>query len=155
MDLVDLENAIDWDHFFNTQVAQSGHGFFRGRLYQRGYGLGNIFRGLFKILSPVVKKVGKSVGKQALHTGAQIAGDWAEGKDIKASTKRRAKEGFSHLAKKVAKQTGTGTRKRLVKGPQKGKGLGRRKNCARKAPIGRKKKTPRLGVQKTDIFTDI
>ena len=51
--------------------------------YQRGGGIGNIFRSLFRMILPTAKSAAATVGKQALSTGAQIASDLVQGRDIK------------------------------------------------------------------------
>ncbi len=91
---------------------------FQGLPYQRGGGIGNVFRGLLRILLPVAKTAGKALGKQALRTGAAIASDIAEGRDIKESATTRGAEALSTMVKKA-------TRKK--RGKQKGRGLGTRK----------------------------
>ena len=113
-----------WAQYYAGQATQSGAGF-QGLRYQRGAGLGSIFRGLFRFLLPVAKSAGKAVGKQALATGAQIASDVVGGANIKTAAKRRARAGAAKLMKRAARKIQTG------------KGLGRRppkKRAARKKP---------------------
>ena len=114
-------------HYVNQQ---NGKGF-SGIPYQRGNGLGSLFRGLFRVLLPVVKSAGRAVGKQALRTGAQIASDLVAGESLKSSVENRGRRGASNLLKKAAAEI-----------KQQGKGIGARKEkpVKRKAPT--KKKTP-------------
>ena len=147
----DPETAIDWDRYFLEQVGQSGHGnFFQGQLYQRGSGIGNIFRGIFKLLLPVAKRVGRTVGKQALSTGSRIAGDLIEGVPLNSAIKTHGATGIRAVGQKLGSQMlarhtpkrrkATTSKKTKV---QKGRGLGSRK---RKKTGGRKSVT--LGVLK-------
>jgi hypothetical protein len=53
-----------------------------GRRYQRGHGLGNIFGGLFKAAMPLLKKGAKTLEREALKTGLNIAGDVVQGQSF-------------------------------------------------------------------------
>ncbi|MCP4125017.1 MAG: hypothetical protein GY751_25015 [Bacteroidetes bacterium] len=76
---------------------------YSGLPYQRGTGIGNVFRGLIRYLLPVAKTVGKSLGKQALRTGAQIASDIAGGDKLEESVKKRGGQAIKAMGKKVTK----------------------------------------------------
>lgn len=65
---------------------------FTGTRYQRGHGLGSILRTLARVAVPLVKKGAKVLGKEALKTAGQVAGDAAAGKNIKQAAKRRMME---------------------------------------------------------------
>jgi len=103
----------EWEDYYMEQAEQAGAGFI-GMPYQRGGGLGSIFRGIFRALLPIAKSAGKNIGRQALATGAQIAADVAGGEGIKAAAKRRGREGVSNILKKAHNklQTGSGIGKR-------------------------------------------
>ena len=143
MEVFDAENSVDWDLFFRTQIAQHGNGYFYGSPFQRGWGpkgqtghgLGNIFRSLFRFLVPVAKKAVKVVGKQALRSGIDVAGDVVDGQSIKQSLKSRGREGLQNLVKKARGE---------ISG-QEGKGLGSRQRKVKK----RKAQRPvKIGVVK-------
>ena len=125
----------DWAEFYLSNAEQTGHGLagFQGMPYQRGNGLGSLFRGLFRMILPVAKKVGKVVGKQALSTGAQVASDVASGNyNLKESLKKRTREGLSNVLDKGSKhfsQTGAGLGIRPTK---------KRKTIKRLVPRGEK-----------------
>jgi len=135
-----------WAQYYNSQALQHGSGFV-GQPYQRGAGLGSLFRGLFRAILPVAKSVGKSVGRQALQTGTEIASDVLAGKSIKDSAELRGRVAASKLLKKAGRNI-AGKR-------QKGRGLGirnRRKKTTRspatiKGPAkrGRKRAKDQLG----------
>ena len=59
---------------------------------QRGYGLGGLFKGLMRVVTPHIKQGLKQVGRKALKTGLQVVADVSEGKNLKNSLKRRAEE---------------------------------------------------------------
>ena len=106
----------DWAAFYLADAKQTGHGLegFHGVPYQRGNGLGSLFRGLFRMILPVAKKVGKAVGKQALRSGAKVASDVVSGDyNIQDSLKKRGREAASSLLTKAGQHF------------QKGSGLGR------------------------------
>lgn len=108
-------NEKTWSQYYNSQALQHGSGFV-GLPYQRGAGLGSLFRGLFRAILPVAKSVGKSVGRQALQTGTEIASDVLAGKSLKDAAEERGKVAASKLLKKAGRQI-AGKR-------QKGSGLG-------------------------------
>ena len=66
---------------------QLGYGLpaYRGVAMQRGYGLGGMFRGLMRAVTPHLKQGLKQVGKRALQTGLQVMSDVSEGKNLKSS----------------------------------------------------------------------
>ena len=69
-------------------LKQTGNGMpaFAGAQYQRGHGLGNVLRTLTKFALPILKKGARSVGKQVLKTGMNIAQDAIHGQNIKSAT---------------------------------------------------------------------
>lgn len=105
-----------WQSYYTAQARQTGHGLsgFEGIPYQRGYGLGSFFRGLLRMIIPVAKSAGKSaikaIGKEALATGASIAGDLVQGRDLKSAVEEHGRNAAGNLltkaGNKVRKQTG-------------------------------------------------
>jgi hypothetical protein len=99
-------------------LIQSGRGMgaYSGDRFQRGYGLGSIFGALLRSILPVAKSVAKTVGRQALRTGAEVAQDYLQGGDIKESIKTRGKQGAKQLlakgVQKVMRGRGLGVRSR-------------------------------------------
>jgi hypothetical protein len=59
--------------------------------YQRGHGLGSIFGGLFKAAMPLLKKGAKTLEREALKTGLDIARDVVQGRNSKQAAKLRLK----------------------------------------------------------------
>jgi hypothetical protein len=86
-------------HRYNTEayhdyyIHQAGKGYpvFAGRRYKKGHGLGNIFEGLFKAAMPLLKKGAKTLEREALKTGLNIARDVVQGRNIKQAAKSRLK----------------------------------------------------------------
>jgi hypothetical protein len=77
--------------------AGSGISVYGGVENQKGHGLGSILGSLFRSATPLLKSIGKKVGKQVLHSGLQVADDVLSGSNLKQSLKRRAKEGAISL----------------------------------------------------------
>ena len=55
--------------------------YFTGARVQRGHGFGSLFSGLLRSVVPLTRR--GALGKRAMTTGAQIAGDVVAGKYIK------------------------------------------------------------------------
>ena len=105
-----------------TRTVGYGHlPYFQGPVYQRGHGLGSFFGGLFRAALPLLKQGAKTLGKQALQTGLQVAGDVIENKrPIKESFRSRLREAGSTLRSKAENKvakiiSGSGKRKRTQK----------------------------------------
>ncbi|GFY59425.1 uncharacterized protein TNIN_318751 [Trichonephila inaurata madagascariensis] len=67
-----------------------------------GYGIGGWFKRLFRSALPFLSR--GAVGKEVLRTGAQIANDLLEGRNLQESAEERAKEMGRILAKKAIKK---------------------------------------------------
>jgi hypothetical protein len=93
--------------FKNYYLQQAGNGlpYYQGSPYQRGYGLGGVFRNIFKWIMPIVKEhalpVAKSVGKELLRTATNVAQDTLSGEDLKHSAKKRLKESFKNISENL------------------------------------------------------
>lgn len=93
---------VEWSSFANTSpehvVQYGGYSVFRGMPYQRGNGLGSVFRHLMRYLVPI----GKAIGRQGLETGNQVLSNVLEGKDLKESLVTESKAGLKNLLDKAA-----------------------------------------------------
>lgn len=106
----------DWLAYFERQ---SGEGVFRGLMYQRGAGIGSIFRSMFRYLLPIAKTIGREVGLEGLATGSRILGEVAGGKDVKGAVVDESREGLRKLLNRAStrmneRQTGSGRRNKVV-----------------------------------------
>ena len=96
---------------FWSSFLQTGNGMpaFVGVPYQRGRGLGSLFRRLFRFAMPLLKSAAKAVGKEALHTTANIATDLAKGVTNPTEVlKSRGREAASNLASRLVQHINTG-----------------------------------------------
>jgi hypothetical protein len=99
----------DTKAYHDYYIHQAGKGYlmFAGRRYQRGHGLGSIFGGLFKAAMPLLKKGAKTLGREALKTGLNIAGDVVQGRNIKPAAEARLKSTGQNLFQKAMYTVGS------------------------------------------------
>lgn len=99
--------------------------YFRGAApYQRGYGfqtgdgIGSVFKGLWRFFLPVLRRVGTTVGEEALNTGHRIMDRMKEGESLKNALTNEGKRGIDNVLDKggLPKQFGTGKRSIKRKG---------------------------------------
>ena len=107
---------------------------FAGARYQRGHGLGSVFKGLFRTAIPLLKG-------PVLRAGARLAGDVLRGKNMKQALKNRVAPFVGDLMQAVGAKNNNNNRKRRAPAPK------RRKRAA-PAPRGR----PRKSARHSDIF---
>ena len=77
---------MNYDDYYARQVG-GALPYFTGARVQKGHGFGS---GLLRSVAMLIKREALALGKCALTTGAQIAGDVAAGQNIKKATTRRA-----------------------------------------------------------------
>ena len=87
---------MNYDDYYARQVG-GALAYFTGARVQRGHGFGSLFSGLLRSVAPLIKRGAVALGKRALTTGAQIAGDVVAGQNINNATKRRATALISSL----------------------------------------------------------
>ena len=97
------------DDYYLRQAK--GAPYFRGPAYQRGHGLGGIFRALmrvatpiFRSAAPIVKAGAKEVARDAIRAGAEIANDAISGRDIGSSIEQHGNEAAERLIGKGTKK---------------------------------------------------
>ena len=57
----------------------------------RGYGLGNVLGGLFRVAAPLLKKGGKALLKEGAKTGLGVLSDVLSGNSLKTAAKNRSR----------------------------------------------------------------
>lgn len=62
---------------------------YSGAAFQKGHGVGGLFRGLFRMAIPLMKSVGASLGRRAVKAGVALAGDALRGRNMKDAVKNR------------------------------------------------------------------
>lgn len=115
-------NVKTYEQYFKNQAGGATLPGFRGASVQRGYGLGSMFRSLFRFAFPLVKSGAKTVGKTALNTGIEIAKDALAGKNLRTAAVERAREAGGQLKQRaltavkntLVSQTGTGRKRKAA-----------------------------------------
>lgn len=104
-----------WKNAYYAYYLRQAGGGCQGPVFQRGNGIGSIFKGLVRCITPICKPAVKAVGKEAFGLGTRMFGDISTGQDPKSSLKRNVKLAGStllHQAGEKVAQFGSGKRKR-------------------------------------------
>ena len=109
------------DPYFRYYSHQAGSGYnvYRGAPYQEGYGIGSFLGGLFRSVFPLLKQGAKTVGKELLRTGINVAGDVLDNNSpIEEALKTRWQEAKSNLKTKAKNKinqvlVGSGKKKKV------------------------------------------
>ena len=94
--------------YHENYIRQAGKEYpvFARRSYQGRHGLGNIFGGPFKAAMHLLKKGAKTLEREALKTGLNIAGDVVQGRNIKQVAQSRLKSTGQNLFQKAMDTVG-------------------------------------------------
>lgn len=115
-------------HYSSSFQGGSGmYPVFSGSRYQRGSGVGDIFKGLWRTAVPFIKKGLYGIGRYALRSGGRLLDDLEQGTNLKTAAKARFDE---------AKRDAIGT----VIGNQDGSGRKRKRKSHKRAVKRLKKK---------------
>ena len=74
---------------------------FRGPAIQKGYGIGGLFKGFVRTITPTIKRGLITAGKQALKTGIDVLDDHAQGVDMKTAIEKRVKRNGTKFIKEL------------------------------------------------------
>ena len=121
-----------YEQYYVDQAKQKGGNLpaFHGGRFQQGYGLGSMFRGLFRWALPHIQQGAKMLGKKALQTGVNVAQDLLAGENVKAALSKQGKKALG-LPSQNSSQSGGGR-----------KGTKRKAQPIRNSsPPGKKRKT--------------
>ena len=103
------------DHFLRQQRGGNIAGY-RGARFQRGYGIGGIFKSLARYAIPLFKQGAKVVGKRALQAATEVGQDVLQGKNVRESVKTHGgkvvKDFAEQGARTLLRQTGHGRKRR-------------------------------------------
>lgn len=107
--------------YYNDQI---GYGYFRGNIFQRGAGFGNLFQSLWRFivplarqagqtLAPLAKEAAREIGKEGLSTASRVLSNIAEGASPAATLQEEGQQGLKNLISKAkTKIQGGGALKR-------------------------------------------
>jgi hypothetical protein len=85
-----------------------GYTAFVGMPFQRGAGVGAVFRTLMRYLLPIGKRVAGAVGREGLETGSRVLNQFLDGKDLKETMVHEGKAGLKNLLEKAAQNVDSG-----------------------------------------------
>ena len=122
------------NYYVNQAQQKGGHlNAFHGARNQHGYGLGFIFKGLYRWAIPHVQSGMKALGRKALKESVGVAQDVLNGERLGDSVVKRGKKAIGSLTSQNATQAGNG--KKTTKRKAKPK-------SASRAPAKRRKTSP-------------
>ena len=109
-----------YEEYYINQAKQKGGNLpaFHGSRFQQGYGLGSIFKGLFRWAMPHLQQGAKMLGKKALQTGVQVAQDVLNGDHVKTAVSKRAKQALGDMTSQNSSQSGRGRKATKRKAPR-------------------------------------
>lgn len=107
-----VSDLPDFEFFKGSPVFQRGYG------VQSGAGVGDVFRGIWRFLLPLIRRVGTTVSAEALNTGQRALDRVIQGEPVKEALLSEGKKGVDNVLDKggLPKQFGTGRR---IKGKRK------------------------------------
>jgi hypothetical protein len=120
-------STVTLDDFIIFEQIGSGEelNYFRGIApYQRGYGrqrgagVGDVLRFLWRAILPKIKTAGAALGREALSTGARVLDNVERGERIsKPVLINEVKKGVDNILEKggIGRQFGTGIRRKSIK----------------------------------------
>lgn len=106
---------------------QHGSGYFMGDMYQRGYGrflqrgagVGDVLRRLWRFIVPLAAKAGhalapvaKELGREGLMAGSRVLSSVAEGANVRDALSDEGRASVNRLTQKATRQQGSGRHKR-------------------------------------------
>jgi hypothetical protein len=97
-----------YEDYYSRQAGNGGIPVYHGARSQRGHGLGSILSGFFRSALPMLRRGLSFFGREALRTGAQIAGDVADGQPVLDSAKRRVSNRINSYVPGLIPQSGSG-----------------------------------------------
>jgi hypothetical protein len=69
----------------------------RGYGIQTGAGIGSIFQGLWRFFLPVLRRVGTTVGEEALNSGQRVMDKLKQGESLKSALSSESKRGIDNV----------------------------------------------------------
>lgn len=96
------------DYYRGGPVFQRGYGI------QRGSGVGDVFKGIWRFFIPILRRIGTAVGEEAVTTGHRVLDQIKEGKPVKETVITEGKRGIDNVLEQggFPKQFGTGRHRR-------------------------------------------
>lgn len=124
-------NTVTLDALFSQEgggvySVQQGYGYFRGNIFQRGSGFGNLFQSLWRFIVPLARQAGhtlaplakaaaKEVGKEGLSTASRVLSGIADGASPAAALQHEGHQGLKNLVEKASAKLQKGGGGKAVK----------------------------------------
>jgi hypothetical protein len=90
------------DVMIGGNYSSSHYAPFSGMSYQRGAGVGSLFRSLYRFLLPLGKQAGAAIGRQGIESSARVLSSVLDGKELKHSLADEGKAGLKNLLDKAS-----------------------------------------------------
>ena len=84
------------------QYGGSNYSPFVGLPYQRGAGIGSIFRSLLRFLMPIGREAGAAIGRQGLESGVRVLSSVLDGRNVRQSLEHEGRAGLKNLLDKAS-----------------------------------------------------
>ena len=114
---------MNYKKYYMDQAGEE-YNVYRGVVRQRGYGLGGIFKTMYRYIMPlfkahalpVLKSGAKLVGTEAIRAASNIATDAIRGDNLKNVVKHHATNAVQNISDKAITklQTGSGKKNKLI-----------------------------------------
>ncbi len=88
-------------HDYYLHQAGRGYPVYVGTHYQRGHELGGIFGSVFMSAVPLLKRGAKTLGRESLKTGLNLASEVMEGQNVTKAGKSRLKSAGQNVLQKA------------------------------------------------------
>ena len=113
-----IPNHKLYEQYYVDQARQKGGNLpaFHASRFQQGYGLGSIFKGLFRWAMSHLQQGTKVLGKRALQTRVQVAHDVLEGNNVNAALAKRSREAIGELVPQAGSDQKSTKRKVQLRG---------------------------------------
>jgi hypothetical protein len=149
---------MDYSDYFERQTGGQLSGVFMGSPRQRGYGLGGVFKSLFRYMVPLFKnhaipafkRGARTIGQEALRAATNVGIESLRGDNFKESVKNNLETAMSNLHDKAQSklQSGSGRRRKNKK-----KSLPKRINKKTFVPKTHSRKIKKKQRTVEDIFS--
>ena len=135
-----------YEQYYVNQAKQKGGSLpaFHGARFQHGYGLGSIFRGLFRWAMPHLQQDAKVSVKKGFTNSVNVVQDVLDGDNIKTAVHRRTKQALG-LPSQNLLQAQSGAGRKAIKRKEQGTKIS--------SPQGKKAKTSPQQKKPKEIFS--
>lgn len=107
-------DRVDWDlllinaqNEFPQFGGSAAYPVFHGYPYQRGAGIGALFKSVLRFLMPLGKEAGLAIGRQGMESTSRLLSNVLEGKPLKEALQEQTRTGVQNLLTKAADRVAT------------------------------------------------